>query len=217
MTNAYAKQLTRVNFAGRCTDRVRAAMRHANVAAGNAGLDRINSLHIIIGLFHEGGSWASLSLKLVDLDPAKLLQASAGGRFESADAVFDRACVISDEQEHGYVGTDHLLLAVLDGQDSACETLGIAGVNVGKLREALRSAAGRTVPPSIQEDEVAAVPFDRDAACRQFVDGLLLRMSWDRCRPLDMHEPFLGKHAVDGLCKLAETLKANGESWEEYT
>ena len=65
---------------------------------------------------------------------------------------------------HGYIGTEHLLLALLREEDGiAARVLAATGVTHEDVRATLHSAVGRGTAPSDDEEALRAIGIDLDA------------------------------------------------------
>jgi len=120
----------------RFTDRSRKVMRLAEEVAVQLHHDCIGTEHILLGLYREGSGVAANILKRRDFSEGEVLlnlrigAASPGDEVTINDdgiQVVQLAIQEALDLGHNYVGTEHLLLAVL-GQDSGIATSALASM-----------------------------------------------------------------------------------------
>jgi ATP-dependent Clp protease ATP-binding subunit ClpC len=100
------------------TERSRKALELAQSAARN---DAVSPLHLVLGLIQEGGGVAVTALRfhgvaiegLVEELTVLAADSAAGRREPGIDALLSAAHAESESMDHPYVGTEHLLLALL--------------------------------------------------------------------------------------------------------
>jgi hypothetical protein len=127
---------------GRFTARARRAVVAAEAEARTAGNDQVDVTHVVLGLLSEPEALAGLALEAqgVDLDAlrdraAGLLPPPGGPVPEhipfspSAKATLERTLAEALRLGHNYIGTEHILLAVLAGDGPATAVLTGAGVD----------------------------------------------------------------------------------------
>ncbi len=134
----------------RFSDRARHAMALANREAGRLHHDFLAPAHIMLGLIAEGHCVATEALKVlnVDLDRVRDKVAEKLGKGDAADGVGLRAQTESTKRViaravtdarglgHRYVGTEHLVLALLECDDNIpSKVLHEEGVEADRLRE----------------------------------------------------------------------------------
>lgn len=109
----------------RFTDRARKAMHLANQFAGECGSERLDDVHVLVGVCREGGGVAVAVLKELGTTPAAV-EVAVGHlpapredrvygrlpRTDLANAVVTRAIEAAKLLGDNYVGTEHLLLAL---------------------------------------------------------------------------------------------------------
>ncbi|MBI1825806.1 MAG: hypothetical protein HY287_16575 [Planctomycetes bacterium] len=134
----------------RFSDRARHAMALANLEAGNLGHNFLAPDHIMLGLIAEGECVATQALRLLDVDldrvrervAAQMEKPSAnsgfGTRAQTSQTKEVIATAITEARQfgHRYVGTEHLILALLHQPDGApARVLREQGVELARLRE----------------------------------------------------------------------------------
>lgn len=134
----------------RFSDRARHAMALANQEAGRLNHNYLAPEHILLGLIAEGACVATEALRLLDVDLAKVRDRMAsqmkrgdgnGGmgrrpQTEETKAVISMAITEARNSQHRYVGTEHLVLALLEHTDGLpARVLREQGVEPGRLRE----------------------------------------------------------------------------------
>jgi ATP-dependent Clp protease ATP-binding subunit ClpC len=106
------------------TERSRALVELARHAAARLGQSRVSAAHLLLGIIHEGEGVAVTALRFhgVALDDLSArvttLAESAGASEPDADAILAVARKEADAIGHPYVGTEHLLLALLSDRES---------------------------------------------------------------------------------------------------
>jgi len=135
----------------RFSDRARHAMALANLEATQLNYDYIAPAHLLLGLISEGACVATEALRLlqVDLDrvredirsqltPGSDSDQSFGRRAQTKETREVIAAAITEARKfgHRYVGTEHLILALLQERSGLPATvLAKHGVNLDQLRE----------------------------------------------------------------------------------
>jgi HPt (histidine-containing phosphotransfer) domain-containing protein len=123
----------------RFTDRARKAMQLANQEAQRRNCEVISAEDILVGVIKEGGGVAANVLKNLDVDLRKVRDAietrTAGEHGASlGKRVIEIAMEESRRLQHGYVGTEHLLLGLLSEESSAANVLAKIGVTPETVR-----------------------------------------------------------------------------------
>ncbi len=133
----------------RFTDRIRKVMELANGEAHRFKHEYIGTEHILLGLIKEGSGVGAAALKALDVDLDKARQGverfvrpgSASlpfGRLPltpRATAAVEQAIKEAKGLSHNYVGTEHMLLAILHERDGvAAQVLRDLGVNLDDAR-----------------------------------------------------------------------------------
>ncbi len=138
------------------TERANLALNYALEEAQSLGHTYVGSEHILFGLAKEGTGAAGTALAKFDVTPEaveKLIQENVGVGLMTnltfddftprSKRVLQLAVMYAAQLGHGYVGTEHLLLALLDDTQSyAVRFLGQLGVERGRLVQALQEALG---------------------------------------------------------------------------
>jgi ATP-dependent Clp protease ATP-binding subunit ClpC len=175
----------------RFTDRARKAMALANEEAARIGDDYIGTEHLLLGLVKEGTGVGACVLKLLDVDYPKVSRAvekladGRGGAI-AMDKLIEHANRESEELGSGYVGTEHLLLALLNEPEApAAQVLQNLGLRRERVREAVAEVLGGNVeaegaaPPCETADaklaEVVEAWPDLSASVRQSILALVRR------------------------------------------
>jgi ATP-dependent Clp protease ATP-binding subunit ClpC len=132
----------------RFSDRARRAVQLAEDEARRLGHGHIGTEHLLLGLLAEGDSAASRALVAsgATLDGARSKVAEAvgddhvGQNFEFTERAkrsLERASRLSLRRRDESVGTEHVLLSVLDVEGRAGQVLRGLGVDLVRLREAV--------------------------------------------------------------------------------
>ena len=127
----------------RWTDRARKALALANQEAQRLGCDKLDAIHILIGITLEGNGVACMALRNLFADPAKVREGYLGEtakdrhpvqserRLPLTDAarqVVEAANKSAESLGHNYVGTEHALLGLLWVESAAKAMLNERGV-----------------------------------------------------------------------------------------
>lgn len=124
------------------TDRAVKAMRFAHEESNRLQQDLVSPEHILLGLLREGAgvginALSDMGIDLVALD-ARLTKEAERGQprlSEAAKSVLRKAEQESLRLGHDYVGTEHLLLGLLQANDNrAAKALLEAGAEIDALR-----------------------------------------------------------------------------------
>ena len=131
----------------RFTDRARSVLWATEFAARAHGAAEVGAEHLLVGLYAQPEGLAAKALIAMDIDQAKVEQAtgitlvagSAGGDHLSysapAVAVLRDAVVEAIQRAHNYIGTEHLLLALLRDPDTpVAQLLGQLGASPAETR-----------------------------------------------------------------------------------
>jgi ATP-dependent Clp protease ATP-binding subunit ClpC len=135
----------------RFTEPARQVIVHAQDEARELGHGEIAGEHVLLGLLRDRDGLAAraLAAQVVELEPTRELLLAERGRGEqttagqiqfvrAAHVTLEAALRIADEMEHGMIGTEHLLLGLLDAGDDRVETLlAGAGTSSSDVREKL--------------------------------------------------------------------------------
>jgi ATP-dependent Clp protease ATP-binding subunit ClpC len=145
------------------TDRVRRVLHRAREAAHELGHDFVGTEHVLLGFIREGEGRgvqvvANLGVPLTMLERATLdavtrhttgtdrpdLPYTAGGK-----RILEHAMSEARENNHPYVGTEHLLLGMVrEGRGIAAHVLIAAGVTVEKARAEMLRVVAQPAPPA---------------------------------------------------------------------
>jgi ATP-dependent Clp protease ATP-binding subunit ClpC len=151
----------------RFSDRARHALALANLEAGKLGHNYPAPGHIMLGLIAEGECVATEALRVLDVDlervreqvKAQMEQGGSGGedgggvgrRAQTKETKEVIATAIAEARKfgHRYVGTEHLVLALLGHVESIpSRVLRQQGVQTEKLREKTLALLRSSVDPS---------------------------------------------------------------------
>ncbi len=139
-----------LNMQERFSDRARHAMALANLEARKLGHDFLAPAHLLLGLISEGQCVATEAMRIFDVDLDGVRQdvqsklgrgnGSAGvGRRAQTDetkAVIEAAILEARKFGNRYVGTEHLLIALLEQKNSIpAQALSSRGLEAEPLRE----------------------------------------------------------------------------------
>ncbi|MBP7460138.1 MAG: ATP-dependent Clp protease ATP-binding subunit [Candidatus Delongbacteria bacterium] len=134
------------------TDRVRRVMENAALEAQKQNSESIDSEHLLLGMLNDGGGVAIALLNnlMVDLDELRTVLEEAIGRYTSTmvlgtipfsdnvKQIIAKAQMEAESLSYKYVGTEHLLLAMLKLKESPiCDTLLSFGLSYEKVKKEL--------------------------------------------------------------------------------
>ena len=153
----------------RFTNRARLAMALANQEAQRLGHEYIGTEHILLGLVKEGSGVGAnviksfdIDLRKVRLEVEKLIKSGPdipSGKLPQtprAKKVIEYAILESRELKHGYVGTEHILLGLLqEKQGVAFTVLSILGLSYD---QALKEIIERLSKGADDSTDAAADP-----------------------------------------------------------
>ena len=132
----------------RYTDGVKNAWKFAAQEAAKLGSDYIGTEHLLIGIAHEGDSAGGKILNSLGITVGTLEELLSGSRNTSLSRrselyvaprtkrVLEKAVEEANELGNSYVGTEHLLLAILHEGGLAVRILEQLGVTEDKLQKA---------------------------------------------------------------------------------
>jgi ATP-dependent Clp protease ATP-binding subunit ClpA len=141
----------------RFTDRARKIMALAHQEAQRLNHDRLLPAHILLGLVKEGSGVGAMALRYFEVkfhnvrtELEKLVPPGTDpvyvGKLPQAPEtkkVIEDAIAEARRLDHNYVGTEHLLLAILlHLEDPACQVLTKLNVELEKAREAVLTLVG---------------------------------------------------------------------------
>lgn len=147
----------------RFSDRARHAMALANLEAGKLSHENLAPGHLMLGLIAEGNCVATETLRVLDVDLDRVRDAVrsqmekgdatsvVGRRAQSAELKEVIALAISEARKfgHRYVGTEHLILGLLEHADSLpSRVLRAQGLELNALREKVLAILRSSVDPT---------------------------------------------------------------------
>ncbi|MFH0918944.1 MAG: ATP-dependent Clp protease ATP-binding subunit [Fibrobacterota bacterium] len=135
---------------GMFTERVKKVMQLAREEAVRLGNDYVGTEHLLLGLIREGDGVAVAVLQSLNVDLNELMKtveksvSSSGGMMTlgqmlpftpRAKKVLETAAQEARTMSHKYIGTEHLLLALLsDRESSSANALGAVNVDYDKAK-----------------------------------------------------------------------------------
>jgi ATP-dependent Clp protease ATP-binding subunit ClpC len=156
------------------TERVKKVMALAREESQRMGHDYVGTEHLLLGLIKEGEGLAIAALTSLGLDPETIKQsvedavAQTGGQMLMGQAPFtpkakeilERAMAEAKEMKVQYVGTEHLLLALVkDRENVAAQILSALGADYKTIKEeviALITGGSKAGQP---KDKKSKTPF----------------------------------------------------------
>lgn len=137
----------------RLTDRAMMVIDLAAEATGDR--QHVTSVELAEALVQQGNNLALTALRSVDIEPEDLineLRATVSAALRSGTQyaptplsdIRDRATMVARDFDNNYIGCEHLLLAILAGNDDdpAVITLHTLGMDVASGRSAVKAAMG---------------------------------------------------------------------------
>ncbi len=140
---------------GMFTDRVKKVMQIAREESVRLGNDYVGTEHLLLGMVKEGDGVGITVLKNIGTDLETIVQnieesiTSSGGAMTigqmlpftpRAKKVLENASVEARNMSHKYIGTEHLLLALIrDTESSASTALTSTGLDYDAIKEEIRS------------------------------------------------------------------------------
>jgi ATP-dependent Clp protease ATP-binding subunit ClpC len=164
---------------GMFTDRVKKVMQLAREESVRLGNDYVGTEHLLLGLIREGDGVAVAVLKNLNVDLEDLARnieksiSSSGGMMTigqmipftpRAKKVLEIAAQEARAMSHKYIGTEHLLLALMKDHESAAATaLAAIGVEYDRVREeierVLRGGDAAAAPDAAAARKKSKTPF----------------------------------------------------------
>ena len=155
-----------MNYQNHFTDRAVKAGEFAQNAASRLQQDYIGTAHILLGLIHESGSVAADVLEEAGLDFEKVAArvqhyASREADYPSdnpyytprAKRVMEGAMEEAQQMGHNYVGTEHILLSLLEETEGdAIDVLEDLGVDIEALEDIVLDKLGENTDGGEQEN-----------------------------------------------------------------
>ncbi len=161
---------------GMFTDRVKKVMQIAREESVRLGNDYVGTEHLLLGLIKEGDGVAVAVLRSLGVDLDELASTiektitSTGGMMTigqmlpftpRAKKVLEIAATEARTMSHKYIGTEHLLLALMkDTESAAANALGAAGLEFDKVKEEINRVlrGGETSVPGAAKEK-SKTPF----------------------------------------------------------
>jgi hypothetical protein len=187
----------------RFTERARRVFQLANQEAQRLGHEYIGTEHILLGLLREGSGVAAQVLQDLTLDARIIAQQvetlvqpgiSTTGENENprtprAKKVVEYSIAESRNLNHGYVGTEHILLALLHEQEGvAGQVLANFGLEVEVIRAKVVSVLNRPCdwgrkphsawPPARPVEERLGAVVERPKVCPECGSARVIRVFW---------------------------------------
>ncbi|HEX7509758.1 MAG TPA: ATP-dependent Clp protease ATP-binding subunit, partial [Chitinivibrionales bacterium] len=160
---------------GMFTDRVKKVMQIAREEAVRLGNDYVGTEHLLLGLIKEGDGVAVAVLRSMNIDLEELSAniektiTSTGGMMTigqmlpftpRAKKVLEIAANEARSMSHKYIGTEHLLLALMkDTESTASNALASAGLEYEKVKEEINRVLRGGEVSSTQQKEKSKTPF----------------------------------------------------------
>jgi ATP-dependent Clp protease ATP-binding subunit ClpC len=160
---------------GMFTDRVKKVMQIAREEAVRLGNDYVGTEHLLLGLVKEGDGVAVAVLRSMNIDLEELSAniektiTSTGGMMTigqmlpftpRAKKVLEIAANEARSMSHKYIGTEHLLLALMkDTESTASNALASAGLEYEKVKEEINRVLRGGEVSSTQQKEKSKTPF----------------------------------------------------------
>lgn len=146
----------------RFTQRAQKVLQLAQEEAINWQHDSIGTEHILLGLIREGGGIAAKALEAIEVSPQVIesgIEELVGKGAEPvgpiihytprAKKVIELSVDESRKLGHSYIGTEHLLLALIrEGEGVAARVLNNAGVGLNKARQQVLLLLGNNETPT---------------------------------------------------------------------
>lgn len=143
-------------YQNRFTERAQQALAKAQEAAGSFGHSYIGSEHLLLGLLREGGGPAAKALAAAGVTDDALVKqiedlsgrgtpdsTAPQGMTPRTKRIIELSIRAASQMGTGYVGTEHLLLGILnEGQNVALTALANLKVTPQMLVEKLQEALG---------------------------------------------------------------------------
>jgi ATP-dependent Clp protease ATP-binding subunit ClpC len=165
---------------GMFTDRVKKVMQLAREESVRLGNDYVGTEHLLLGLIREGDGVAVAVLKNLNVDLEELARSieksisSSGGMMTigqmipftpRAKKVLEIAAQEARAMSHKYIGTEHLLLALMKDHESAAATaLAAIGVEYERVKEEIERVlrggdAASATPDAAASRKKSKTPF----------------------------------------------------------
>ena len=220
----------------RFTPRAQKVLQFAQEEAIRWKHDSIGTEHILLGLIREGGGIAAKALEAIDITPQMIetgIEELVGKGKEDvgpivhytprAKKVIELSVDESRKLGHAYIGTEHLLLALIrEGEGVAARVLANTGVSINKARQQVLLLLGNNdtnpnstnVSPQVSTPTLDGLARDLTAIAREGTLDPVIGRSKEITRvvevlsrrtknnPVLIGEPGVGKTAIaEGLAQ----------------
>ena len=220
----------------RFTPRAQKVLQFAQEEAIRWKHDAIGTEHILLGLIREGGGIAAKALEAIDITPQMIekgIEELVGKGKEDvgpivhytprAKKVIELSVDESRKLGHAYIGTEHLLLALIrEGEGVAARVLANTGVSINKARQQVLLLLGNndtnpnstSVSPQVNTPTLDSLARDLTAIAREGTLDPVIGRSKEITRvievlsrrtknnPVLIGEPGVGKTAIaEGLAQ----------------
>ena len=220
----------------RFTPRAQKVLQFAQEEAIRWKHEAIGTEHILLGLIREGGGIAAKALEAIDITPKMIetgIEELVGKGTENvgpivhytprAKKVIELSVDESRKLGHAYIGTEHLLLALIrEGEGVAARVLANTGVSINKARQQVllllgnneNNQPGTTTSPQVSTPTLDGLARDLTAVAREGTLDPVIGRSKEITRvvevlsrrtknnPVLIGEPGVGKTAIaEGLAQ----------------
>lgn len=214
------------------TTMVEHAISLAREEAHRLGHAEVDTDHLLLGLMTEADGLASLALHVWDVKTKELRQESEKmpGR-EKCESPCESKCgskvnelilaarQLAREAKRTYVGTDHVLLALLADEESAgLKVLRNLSIDLERLKKMLQRA---NTPPQLGAKYSALVPLSKQKGFERFSDEAIKALMFAKEEAFRLgHSQIYSQFLLLGICderlnKGAERLRKLGVSLDE--
>ena len=220
----------------RFTPRAQKVLQFAQEEAIRWKHEAIGTEHILLGLIREGGGIAAKALEAIDITPQMIesgIEELVGKGKENvgpivhytprAKKVIELSVDESRKLGHAYIGTEHLLLALIrEGEGVAARVLANTGVSINKARQQVllllgnneNNQSGTNASPQVSTPTLDGLARDLTAVAREGTLDPVIGRSKEITRvvevlsrrtknnPVLIGEPGVGKTAIaEGLAQ----------------
>lgn len=214
------------------TEMVEHAIVLATEEAHRLGHAEVDTDHLLLGLMTEADGLASLALHVWDVKTKELRQESENmpGR-EKAETPCESRCgskvnelilaarKLAQEAKLSYVGTDHVLLALLADEDSAgLKVLRNLSIDTARLKKMLQNA---NLPPRIDAKYSSLVPLAKQRGFERFSEEAIKALTFAKEEAFRLgHSRIDSQFLLLGICderlnKGADRLRKIGISLDD--
>ncbi len=226
------KQLDLPQSALVLTEMLERAIVLATEEAHRLGHAEVDTDHLLLGLMTEADGLASLALHVWDVKTKELRQESENmpGR-EKAETPCESRCGskvnelilaarnLAQQSKHVYVGTDHVLLALLADEDSAgLKVLRNLSIDTDRLKKMLQNA---NIPLEVGAKYSSIVPLAKQRGFERFSDEAIRALMFAKEEAFRLgHSQIGSQFLLLGICderlnKGAERLRKIGISLDD--